>query len=239
MTKQRTSPIASLLAGLHGKESVKVLGILTLMACALASCTNDGYDSGDGKWSYYTADFSLVHTAEANVIDYAVTDEGDSLVLQPHATASWATTPDSLYRALLYYNKVDSGTTSAFAVRQIPVLVPSASNDTLASDPLSLESAWVSTSGEYLNLSLLLKTGVADSIDNLQIVGVCLDTLSSQGQGSGHVYLELRHDQNGVPEYYTARQYVSIPLSDVPSGTTLHLSVTTYDGTIQRIFQRP
>jgi hypothetical protein len=210
-----------------------------LAAALVASCTNEGYDTGDGRWSYYTADFALAHTAEATSVDYAVTDEGDTVWLSPHATVAWATTPDSLYRALLYYNKVTEGTTSAFALRSVPVLVPSVGNDTITSDPVTLQSAWVSTLGRWLNLGLLLKTGVADSIDNVQVIGVYNDTLSSSSQPAGTYCLELRHDQNNVPQYYSSRVYVSIPLDSIPTGATIRLSVPTYSGTVTRTFVRP
>ena len=80
---------------------------LALTTLLFAACTADNYDTGDGKYSYLRADFVEAHTVASGKIDYAITDDGDSVRLNPVVSASWATKRDSIYRALLYYNKVE------------------------------------------------------------------------------------------------------------------------------------
>ena len=77
------------------------------------SCSNDTYESGDGDYSYLRADFVEAHTKAPNEIDYAVTDNRDSLALSPRYRVSWASQADTNYRGLLYYSKVDHHTAIA------------------------------------------------------------------------------------------------------------------------------
>ncbi len=200
-----------------------------MVCCAfLAGCSTDSYESGDGKYSYLRADFVELHTAAPGEGDYALTDEGDSVRLSPTAKATWATTQDSLYRALLYYNKVEESATPV-SVSRVPVLHISATErpDTLQRDPLSVESSWVSANGRYLNLALILKTGQPDESDAKQSVGLALDTSAT---GGGTLRLLLTHGQNGVPQYYSAKVYVSLPLREVPKHARIELTVQTYSG---------
>lgn len=89
------------------------------------SCTAGGYDSGDGPYSYYSADLAMVHTMDRQIADYMLTDEKDSVHFSPLARLDYAERADSFYRSLVYYNKVSSKASSAFAIQQVPVLFPS------------------------------------------------------------------------------------------------------------------
>lgn len=219
-------------------RSVGNWAFMLLALCCMGGCTHETYDTGDMELSYLRADFVEAHTVAAKQVDSAVTDEGLTLQLAPYATAEWATTADSIYRALLYYNKVEDGTTKPVAIVSVPVLrcKPLASDEQLYTDPVVLESSWLSKNGKYLNLGLLLKTGVADGIDALQKVGVVQHDVVTQADGT-HLYdLQFFHQQNGVPEYYSARTYISIPLTDMRQGDTIRLSVNTYQGEVVKEF---
>ncbi|MBM6992416.1 MAG: NigD-like N-terminal domain-containing protein [Prevotella sp.] len=197
----------------------------------LVGCTTENYESGDGPYSYLRADFTEIHTVASGEMDYAVTDDNDTVMLQPHAQASWATAVDSIYRALLYHNK--SGETSTpVTVTQVPVMnwVPTGRVDTLQCDSLTLESSWISANGKYLNLALVVKTGNADGTDAKQTVGLAQDTSRTTGSAAAALRLVLTHRQNGVPQYYSAKSYVSIPLNTLPENTPIILTVQTYNG---------
>ena len=71
------------------------------------ACTTNDYETGDGKLSHYRADFVDAYTNSNASFVKAMTDDGDSLVFSAPLKVKWATTPDSAYRALLYYSKVD------------------------------------------------------------------------------------------------------------------------------------
>ena len=109
--------------------------------------------------------------------------------------------------------------------------------ETLHTDPLTLESTWTSANGKYLNLSLLVKTGVEEGLDARQTLGIVISNVTELGDGTHHYDLVFYHHQNGVPEYYTTRVYSSIPTSFFKSGDTATLTIHTYQGTVVKDYQ--
>ncbi len=213
--------------------------ILLCLLLIMAACTADQYETGDGRYSYLSADFVRAHTSMAGAIDYAVTDDGDSLVLHPEGKASWAAKTDSVYRALLYYNKVKGGA-EPVAIIRVPVIVPMSTSrpDTLRTDPMTLESAWMSKDGRYLNVGYAVKAGRSDQADmQYQMLGVRLDSTVVDNAGDKKCALIMYHDQHGVPEYYSVRGYASISLEQVQRPCTLELTVNTYSGIVRRVFR--
>ena len=201
------------------------------------ACTSEDYDAGDGKWSYLRADFADVYTnASANMVS-AMTDEGDSLLFTKQVKPSWVNTPDSCYRALLYYNKV-KGQADVMSVKS--VLVPSVRErsadkpEEIKEDPVKVIGAWVSKNGRYLNLDLELMTGKADGEVVSQTVGVYCDSVVTDESGVQHVALSLYHDQNNCPEYYSAEVYMSIPMARIPcalrNDDKVTFRINTYSG---------
>ena len=150
------------------------------------------------------ADFALAHCAVKGELDYAVTDDGDSLLLSPRATASWTSKADSVYRALLYYDIEGAPVVKPFVAVQVPVLSirDKANVDTMFTDPVTLESAWLSRENRYLNLGLQLKTGVKEGIDARQMVGIVRDSVAKDEDGSEEWWLRLYHRQNGVRVFF-------------------------------------
>ena len=198
----------------------------------LSACKNDSYESGDGQYSYLQADFVEANTSASKELVSARTDDGDMLLFSPHVFKEWASTPDSVYRSLLYYNKVnDDRTTEVYSIVQIPVVKIHKLKGTeeISTDPLFLKSAWISKNRKYLNLYFGIKTGVEDGNDNIQTLSVVYDPDVNNSNDSRNPYIKVVHKQNGVPEYYTSYGYISVPLNDFALGTTIHLSVNTYD----------
>lgn len=198
----------------------------------LSACKNDSYESGDGQYSYLQADFVEANTSASKELVSARTDDGDMLLFSPHVFKEWASTPDSVYRSLLYYNKVnDDRTTEVYSIVQIPVVKihKLKGTDEISTDPLFLKSAWISKNRKYLNIYFGIKTGVEDGNDNIQTLSVVYDPDVNNSNDSRNPYIKVVHKQNGVPEYYTSYGYISVPLDDFALGTTIHLSVNTYD----------
>lgn len=198
----------------------------------LSACKNDSYESGDGQYSYLQADFVEANTSASKELVSARTDDGDMLLFSPHVFKEWASTPDSVYRSLLYYNKVsDDRTTEVYSIVQIPVVKihKLKEGDDISTDPLFLRSVWISSNRKYLNLEFGIKTGVEDGNDNIQTLSVVYDPDVNNSNDSRNPYIKVVHKQNGVPEYYTSYGYISVPLNDFALGTTIHLSVNTYD----------
>lgn len=198
----------------------------------LSACKNDSYESGDGQYSYLQADFVEANTSASKELVSARTDDGDMLLFSPHVFKEWASTPDSVYRSLLYYNKVsDDRTTEVYSIVQIPVVKihKLKGTDEISTDPLFLRSVWISSNRKYLNLEYGIKTGVEDGNDNIQTLSVVYAPDVNNSNDSRNPYIKVVHKQNGVPEYYTSYGYISVPLNDFALGTTIHLSVNTYD----------
>lgn len=224
----------------HIKQSLAVIALLI----TLTACTSESYDAGDGPNSYLTADLVLLHTSQDKSVRSALLDDGTTLQFSNPFAQDWLTRPDSVYRALLYYDKTvatsdaaasNSTATSivrARSVRPVPVLRPveAAKVDAMRTDPVGFESLWMSKNNSYINLSLLLKSGKAEGDEALHALGVVSDGTTTDAAGSRTLHLTLYHDQGGVPEYYTVQQYVSIPTQLLEEAVTVELTLNTYNG---------
>ena len=220
--------------------------LLGVVACAILltmACATDDYEKGDGEYSYLRADFVEAHSGAAKRVVYATTDEGDSLVFRDGADCEWTTTPDSVYRALLYSDRHGEAAPYAHFVSMSSVLVlhiPEKKRDKVCTDPLTMESAWISANGRYLNLGLYVKTGVDGDglVEKHQLLGVERDSVVVHDDGHKELYLILYHDQGGVPEYYSTHVYASIPITHLNKGDVINLDVHTYDGVVSRSFEK-
>ena len=211
--------------------------VFLFVALLLAGCSVDSYKTGDGGLSYLTVEFGEVKTAEAKTIVSFSSDDGlDVNFLRPY-TAEWADKANGTYRALVYYDKVEEGSTFAHSISQVPVVKPLITNrpDTVKTDPLIFESAWKSTNEKYLNVGFYVKTGTADGKINKQLLGVWREKVVEHADGTKDVYLKVMHSQNKAPEFYRTKGYMSIPL-DGMQNDRIFLSVVTYDGEVTKTF---
>lgn len=227
-----------------------VAGVLAvLLASLLAACSTDAYDAGDGSLSYMRADFVMARTGSDGKFCSAATDDGATLNLSPALAAGWTSKPDTVYRALLYYScegAVDKGATlQVRPVSIVNVLVPKVADAShgqtaLPVDPVTLETAWKSASGDYLNLGIAVKTGSVDGKFEAQSIGLAYTGSTTLDGGSKRYRLQLLHSQNNVPQYYSASVYVSVPLRSLPvelqQGDQLEITVPTYKGEAVRLF---
>lgn len=119
--------------------AAKVVASAAVVAAALlASCTTEQYDSGDGKLSYLRSDFVEACTDAQSRMSSFTTDEQLSLQVEGTPKVSWMTTPDSTYRALVYY----AAPSSSSAPSPSSALGPSsASGSSSASGPSSSSSS--------------------------------------------------------------------------------------------------
>lgn len=115
--------------------AAKVVASAAVVAAALlASCTTEQYDSGDGKLSYLRSDFVEACTDAQSRMSSFTTDEQLSLQVEDTPKVSWMTTPDSTYRALVYY----AAPSSSSALGSSSAIGPSsASGSSSASGPSS------------------------------------------------------------------------------------------------------
>lgn len=224
----------------HIKQSLAVIAFLI----TLTACTSESYDAGDGPNSYLTADLVLLRTSPDKSVRSALLDDDTELLFSNPFAQEWLARPDSVYRALLYYDKTVATSATAASnptatsivrarsVRPVPVLRPveAAKVDAMRTDPVGFESLWLSKNKSYINLSLLLKSGKAEGDEALHALGVVSDGTTTDAAGSRTLHLTLYHDQGGVPEYYTVQQYVSIPTQLLEEADTVEIILNTYNG---------
>ncbi len=209
---------------------------LTLLAFLpfLAACTIDAYEKGEGEYSLLTAELVEAYVDNDKHVSHVVTDQGERLTLTSPLTAQWIETPDTMYRALLYYDQVEEGKAEPRSFGWVGVLTPRDSiKGGMKSDPLYTESMWVAKNHKYLNLRLRLLTGSTDDEKARHSIGLMKDAASST---PGHARMVLYHDQGGMPEYYSMVTYASIPLDSIKADT-LTIVVKTYNGEVNRTFK--
>ena len=116
---------------------------LLFPVCLLCACETDSYDKGEGKYSLMQADFvELTVNSEKQGTQF-LTDEGEQYRLITPVTASWIQRPDTIYRAIVYFNKTAAGEAQATAMGQMGVLRPIEHwrFKEQPQDPLGVESA--------------------------------------------------------------------------------------------------
>ena len=215
-----------------------IIGCLSFLSL---SCTQDTYEKGEGKYSLMRGDFVEAKADANKQIVSMTTDDGDILPLTKPYSAKWVTTADSVYRCMLYYNKVEQKQGQYAAEVLSMGQVPCAAIKSLAdfdkefrTDPVKFESIWLSKSGKYVNLYLQLKTGVTEDTSAVQQLAFLTDTLMIHPNGTRTRRLLLHHDQNHVPEYYSTKAYVSIPTSQLEADS-VHIIINTYSGKQEKV----
>lgn len=213
--------------------------LLAFLASFLMACEQEVYEKGDGAYSLLRADFVEAHVQADKTVDYFITDEGDRLNVATPFTPSWVETPDTFYRAACSYNNTGQ-TVEVISMGQISVIdsiIPAGKLENgVKTDPLSLESIWVSTNKRYLNIGLLLKIGTTDNAKAIHRVGLVADTVITHDDGKRTMHARLYHDQGDVPEYYSHRTYFSV-LQSCLDADSISLTTNTYDGkVVKRLF---
>lgn len=224
------------------KTTFHIIALVGLLFFS-TSCSNTSYEEGDSKLSYLRTDFADATTDSQGRLSAATTDDGVSLTFTRPMQTSWSNAADSLCRVLLNYNMyangADSNVVEPLAAKIVYTLQPAKPSvqTQVATDPVSLVSAWKSKNGNYVNLRLGLKTGKASGDDQRQSIGLALDSTVTS-YGSTTYCLRFLHSQGGVPEYYTTDAYVSIPIKQMTTGSKVRLSLNTYNGWVTREFTR-
>lgn len=215
---------------------------LYLMSLFLLACTTDSYEKGEGEYSLLQADFVEAHADDDMKVDYVDTDDDERLVIAEPFAKSWIKKGDEKYRGILYYKKKDAKRVDVVSFTDVKVLSP-IPVDTLEkklklqmkTDPVSLESVWLSKTKRYLNVGFYLKVGVTDDQEAVHKMSVVADSVHQFADGKKTLYLRLFHDQGDVPEYYSQRSFFSLALNDI-GVDSLQLSVNTYDGVVKKSF---
>ena len=198
-----------------------------LMVFAAVACTQDAYEKGEGAYSEMTALLADAHVNSDKRVDYVDTDEGEHLMLSQSASARFITKADTTYRVSFYYKMVE-GKAEPLSMGRVTVFSPQVIK-AMKTDPVRMESMWIGRSKKYLNMSFYVMTGTTDDDDVKQTLGCHRDGVTKNADGTQTLRLTLYHDQGGVPEYYSQRVYVSIPIQGIKVDS-ISLQVNTYDG---------
>lgn len=207
--------------------SVRVLPqallVLTLCAFGLSACSGE-----DDVALSYRQDLSEILTDADGIVRYLVRDDGDTLAITNGALRA-PMTADTAYRVRALY-VLDDGGAEVYTLTQVfspnPVQM---SEGAMRRDPLQLEALW--RGGAYVNFLVTYKSGgvthAAAFVD--RGIAACSD-------GSRLLRLELYHDSNDDPDYYTQQLYMSCPLYRyagqlTPGRDSIEVTLTTYDGT--------
>lgn len=215
-------------------QSLRIMAAAAL-ALALTACETDTYEKGQGEYSLTQADFVTAYTAADKTVATVLSDDGTPYTLTPPQQPSWATVPDTAYRAVLYYNKVSETTAQPVSLSLIPTLIPRP--DSLfkdkKTDPVTLESVWRSKNGRYINMALYLKVGQTSEPNLTQTVALMAEDTLVNADQTRTITLRFYHDQGGIPEYYSQKYYLSIPTDSIQADT-LRLIVNSYEGEISK-----
>lgn len=217
-------------------KAARLVALASAMMLVVA-CSSERYDSGDGSNSYLTAGTMLLRTSADGSVRSALLDDGSSVDFSNPFSADWMEKPDTLYRALVYYDQTPADAAGALTVKarsvaQVPVLrlVDAAEVADMRTDATGFQSMWMAANGSYLNFSLLLKSGKTDGSDAVQTIGVVSNGATADANGKRTLHLVLYHDQGGVPEYYTVQRYFSIDVQSMGSADSVELTLNTYKG---------
>jgi len=206
---------------------------------SVSACGVDDTGTGTGKYSLMRADFVDAHVNSSSMVDYVITDDNDSLPASIPFTTKSITKANTFYRALFYYNKVANGADSVaepLSLNMVGVAVPIPSSiiskDSVFSDPIYFQSGWIAKNKRYLNIYLNKLTGEVNGTESNQYFGIIEDSVRTSTSGIRCIYLRLSHHQNNVPEYYTSRVYISVPLTYyrriLSDGDSIFLRTNTY-----------
>jgi len=211
-----------------------LLGLLSLLL--LAACTSDSYNQGEGKYSKLVGDYAeMTVNSQKEGVSFT-TDEGATYRLTSPVKAGWMTKADSIYRTIIYYNKVDNGQAEAVSFALMPTLRVLQPKEVKRQpeDPVGLESVWMTKNGKYLNLGLLMKNGrLDDGTEGVHALALICDKVVTNTDFTKTAYYRLLHDQGEAPTYYSNRKYVSILLPQVRPDS-VRLTVTTFQGRDER-----
>ncbi len=211
--------------------------LFLIVASLVYGCTQDAYDKGEGAYSLMRGDFAEANVNSNREVISITTDEGETLPLQTYHTAKWIARPDTIYRCMLYYNKVKANDGKPMAevislgrVHCLQV-IPLSEFEDYRDDPVKFESIRKSKSGKNLNLRIQLKTGYTEDTTAIQKLAFVSDDVIAHPDGRRTLSVRLHHDQGGVPEYYSTQAYLSIPTVDLLVDSVCFY-LNTYSGAV-------
>lgn len=214
---------------------------LTYIFLTVFLLSNEGCQEDDYVYPDVLTEFTEVQTNDEGVLTYLLTDQGDKYQILEREGLD-GLTPDSIYRTLCVYQitDVEKETVQLYSAQKVLSMLPkpaSAFSDGIRTDPLDIQSIWLS--GKYLNMVLLPMAK-----DKSHIFHFVENSLTQDNEGRAQLELTLYHDQNGDYEAFIRKTYLSIPLwgygNKLDTGDRIVLHIQTYEeGNTTREFTLP
>lgn len=219
---------------------MRYLLFILFIGIAFAGCKQDPYDSGDTSLSYLKAEMVNM-SIERGAVSVVVNDAFQTIPFPSDFRLSKDfENVDTTLRLMMYYNQVPSQPVQIVKTVPVSILFPVENQTHIAykTDPVDLISAWKSEQMNYINLSLGVKTGVADDKQAVQTLMFMQDSLKIAPEGGRIRYITLFHSQSTVPQFVTKQVYLTLPVNDFKQGDEVVLTVNTYKGKVQKTFKK-
>lgn len=201
---------------------------LTALCALLAGCTLLSACSDDASpMPSYREDLVCLLTDASGVIGEMRCDDGQTYHV---SNVKGGLRPDSTYRALALFTH-EAGSDAVWLTDYAALLAPQPHRfqGSVRRDPLSVVACW--KSGGYVNLRLQVKgsNGVA------HYFGFHEADVRKNPAGGNTVCIQLVHNQNNDPLYYSRETYLSLPLDrydalHASTADSIELTVATFSG---------
>ncbi|MCD8282146.1 MAG: hypothetical protein LUC22_02705, partial [Prevotella sp.] len=178
---------------------------LLLAAPLFVSCIDD--DDNDDL-STLRADFAMIQTNASGQTVGFLTDDNEYKAFASPMDIGGAQA-DTTYRALVYYyDKETYAELYGFTLATVRDPKDISLFGNVKTDPVYLQSVWLSNNNSYINLTLGVMTGTStSSVESTQT----LDIVRSVDTENGNITrLTLYPDPHHTPEYYTQTVYLCI-----------------------------
>lgn len=215
---------------------MKKLGIFISILWGLMACTISPYEEGEGRYSFLQSHLVMAKTAQAGSLVSALTDQDSVLIFTETLPCSWATTPDSTYRALLYYQQKGNNI-RAITAERVYVLSPTAQDSVIKTHPLKLESIWLSPHKQFLNLRVALKSGEQNNANERHTLAIIQTHSTLEADGTTHFQWVLYHDQHQIPQFVSTSVFLSIPTNTMKKGDKVTITIPDYAQTLTKEFE--
>ncbi len=208
-----------------------IIILISQLSILNSSCTQDAYEKGEGELSAMVAEMGDGFTASDKKVTRFVTDDDEQFAVSNPFSSNLMPKADTVYRAIFYYVK-NGGEAEVKGLNRVLVVSPRKIEE-MKTDPVRVESVWMGKSKRYLNLSLYLMGGQTDSKDDMHHLSCQQNISPINTDGTKTLHLTLYHDQGGVPEYYSQRVYLSIPVHSAGADSVC-IHINTYQGIVKR-----
>lgn len=215
------------------KITTLLLAALTITAAFTSCLKNEDNDNAKQLYSL----MGMINTNKDKMITGATIDDGSKLIFNPTGKTEWATTPDSIYRALIYFyvsnNEIKKGSVlniyevEPLALQKVlymPIHFGEEAKEMMEQKDPIVKFVGGARANGYVNMQLTIESG------NNTEAGSHIFSTAFIDSSPKNYNLRLCHSQNGAGKSYTADIYASIPVDQFSKTDTVSIIIPTKDG---------